>query len=104
MPTEGVEMAFIVVDQRGRATFPQEVRRELGLDAGDSSFVILEKTERGTYELIPAALIPRDQLWFYSEEVQTGIAAAEADFRSGRSVATSSAAEAQAHLDRLKRR
>lgn len=97
-------MAFIVVDRRGRATFPEEVRRELGLDEGDANLVILEKTERGTYELIPAALVPRDQLWFYSEDVQVRIAAAEADFRSGRSVDTSSPEDAQAHLDSLKRR
>jgi bifunctional DNA-binding transcriptional regulator/antitoxin component of YhaV-PrlF toxin-antitoxin module len=95
-------MTFITVDRRGRATFPEEVRRALGLDSEEGNLVILEKTERGTYELVPAALVPRDQLWFHSDEVQAGVREGEADFREGRFAATESPEDAQALLDRLK--
>lgn len=36
------------------------------------------------YELVPAELVPRDQLWFYHPEMQARVRAAEADISSGR--------------------
>ena len=79
---------------------PEDVRASLGLRPGD--FVLLERTERGGYELVPAALIPRDQLWFHYPEMQGRIRKAEADLAGGRTKATRTVAEAQALLDRFK--
>lgn len=93
-------ISFMTVDAKGRATLPEEVRRALGLEGGD--FLLLEKTERGTYELVPATLIPKDQLWFHHPEMQARIAKAEADRREGRVVSTETAEGAQALLDSLK--
>jgi AbrB family looped-hinge helix DNA binding protein len=93
-------ISFMTVDAKGRATLPEEVRRELGLEGGD--FLLLEKTERGTFELVPATLIPRDQLWFHHPEMQARIAEAEADLREGRFTRTETPEEAQALLDSLK--
>jgi bifunctional DNA-binding transcriptional regulator/antitoxin component of YhaV-PrlF toxin-antitoxin module len=95
-------MAFMTVDRRGRGTLPEEVRRELGLDADDTNLVILEKTPRGTYELVPAALIPKDQLWFHHPDVQQRISEAEADFREDRYTRTDTPDAAQEFLDSLK--
>ncbi len=39
-------ISFMTVDAKGRATLPEEVRRELGLEGGD--FLLLEKTGRGS--------------------------------------------------------
>ena len=89
------------VDQKGRTTPPEEVRASLGLRPGD--FVLLEKTERGTYELVPAALVPRDQLWFHHPEIQQ-IRRAEADLAEGRTRVTRTVAEAQTLLDSFKGR
>lgn len=97
-------MTFMTIDKRGRGTLPEEVRRDLGLDGEEGSFVILEKTSRGTYELVPATLIPKDQLWFHHPEVTARVAEAEADFREGRYTRTGTPEEAQSHLDSLKRR
>ncbi len=94
-------MTFMTVDKRGRATFPEELRRELGLDE-ESNLLIIERTPRGTFELVPAALIPRDQLWFHHPEMQARVAQAEADFREGRSTYTATPEEAQSFLDSLK--
>ena len=92
-------LSYLSVDRKGRATLPEEVRVSLGLKPGD--FVLLEKTERGTYELVPAALVPRDQLWFHHPEMQRRVRKAEADVAEGRTNVTRSVEEAQALLDRF---
>ena len=95
-------VVYLSVDRKGRATLPEEVRASLGLRSGD--FVLLEKTERGTYELVPAALVPRDQLWFHHPEMQTRLRKAEADLAEGPSTVTTTPAAAQALLDSSKAR
>jgi bifunctional DNA-binding transcriptional regulator/antitoxin component of YhaV-PrlF toxin-antitoxin module len=93
---------FLTLDKKGRTTFPEEVRQALGVAAGD--FILLERTERGTFELVPATLVPNDQLWFHHPEMQTQIARAEEDFASGRATRTETPEQAQALLDSLKTR
>ena len=95
-------VSFINVDKKGRATLPEEVRSDLGVQSGD--LVLLERTQRGTWELVPAHLVPRDQLWFHHPEMRARIAQAEADFSKGRAKRTRSPRQAQAFLDGLKRR
>lgn len=90
------------MDKKGRATLPEDVRAALGVEAGD--FILLEKTERGTFELVPAALVPKDQLWFYHPEMQARIRKAEDSIVSGRATKTRTTDEASAFLDGLKRR
>jgi AbrB family looped-hinge helix DNA binding protein len=102
-PTGGIAMArtsFLTLDQKGRATFPEEVRAALGIGAGD--LILLERTERGTFELVPATLVPSDQLWFHHPEVQKRVAKAESDFTEGRATRTETPEEAASLLDRLK--
>ena len=94
--------AFVTLDKKGRATLPEHVRAALGVEAGD--FIILERTERGTFELVPAALVPKDQLWFYHPEMQERIKKAEASLAAGRATVTRTPDEASALLDSLKRR
>lgn len=91
---------FLTLDQKGRTTLPEEVRTALGVDAGD--LILLERTERGTFELVPATLVPNDQLWFHHPDVQARIAQAESDFSAGRSTRTKTPEEAQTLLDSLK--
>ena len=94
-------ISFLTLDPKGRATFPEEVRRALAVGPGD--LILLERTERGTFELVPATLVPNDQLWFHHPEMQARIARAEKDFAEGRSSRTQTPDEAQAFLDGLKR-
>ena len=95
-------MVFLTVDRRGRNTLPEEVRKDLGIGDEDTTLVILEKTDHGTYELVPAALVPKDQLWFHHPEMEGRIAQAEADFHAGRSTSVATPEEAQSYLDGLK--
>jgi AbrB family looped-hinge helix DNA binding protein len=91
---------FLTLDKKGRTTLPEEVRQALGVGAGD--FLLLERTDRGTYELVPATLVPNDQLWFHHPEMQDRVRRAEEEIASGRSARTETPAEAQAFLDSLK--
>ena len=93
-------MTFLTLDKKGRTTLPEEVRQALGVGAGD--FLLLEHTDRGTYELVPATLVPNDQLWFHRPEMQARLHRAEEEIASGRSTRTGTPAEAQAFLDSLK--
>ncbi len=77
MPTP----TYLTLDKKGRATLPEEVREALGVGPGD--FVLLERTAAGSYELVAAELLPRDQKWFYHPEMQQRVDAAEAEIRSG---------------------
>jgi bifunctional DNA-binding transcriptional regulator/antitoxin component of YhaV-PrlF toxin-antitoxin module len=95
-------MPFISVDKRGRGTLPEEVRRGLGVGE-EGALVLIEKTERGTYELIPAALVPRDQLWFHHPEMERRVREAEAELGEGTGRVAGSPEEAQAVLDSLKK-
>ena len=94
--------SILTVDKKGRTTLPEEVRYSLGLNPGD--FILCERTERGTYELVPASLVPRDQLWFRHPQMQRRVAEAEAQIAQGKVTRTKSPAEGQAFLDRLKKR
>jgi AbrB family looped-hinge helix DNA binding protein len=95
-------VSFLSLDKKGRATLPEEVRSDLGVQSGD--LVLLERTQRGTWELVPAHLVPRGQLWFHHPDMQARIAQAEADFSKGRVARTRSPRQARTFLDGLKRR
>jgi AbrB family looped-hinge helix DNA binding protein len=95
-------LTFLTLDRKGRTTLPEEVREALGVGAGD--FILLERTDKGTFELVPASLVPNDQLWFHHPEVQASITRAEEDFNQGRSTRTETPEQAQAFLDGLKKK
>jgi AbrB family looped-hinge helix DNA binding protein len=91
---------FLTLDKKGRTTLPEEVRQALGVGAGD--LLLLERTDRGTYELVPATLVPNDQLWFHHPEMQARVRRAEEEIASDRSTRTETPTELQAFLDGLK--
>src|ERR1700681_3880424 len=62
------------------------------------------RTERGTFELVPATLVPHDQPWFHHPEMQARVTKSEEDFAAGRSTWTESPEQAQAFLDSLKKK
>jgi len=100
-PSMAAATTFLTLDKKGRTTLPEEVREALGVGAGD--FLLLERTDRGTYELVPATLVPNDQLWFHHPEMQARVRRAEEEIASGRSTRTETPDEAQAFLDSLKK-
>jgi bifunctional DNA-binding transcriptional regulator/antitoxin component of YhaV-PrlF toxin-antitoxin module len=93
-------MPFMILDAKGRATLPEEVRTALALESGD--VVLLEATAHGTYELVPASIIPNDQLWFHHPDMRARLAESEADFLAGRSVSATTPDEAELVLASFK--
>ena len=72
----------IVVGDKGRVTLPESVRKHLGIEEGDE--LGIELSANGTVELVPLALIPRDQVWFAHSEMQERISEALNDINAGR--------------------
>ena len=98
--TTTTTLGILTLDPKGRTTFPQDLRQELGLD--ESTQLRVVRAADGTIELVPARLVDVDQLWYHSEEGHARIRAAEADFEAGRSTVARTEAEVIAHLDALK--
>jgi hypothetical protein len=67
------------------------------------TLVLLERTNHGTWELIPAAVMPRDQAWLRHPEMAARVAEGESDLREGRSSETSTPEALHTLLDGMKR-
>ena len=97
-----VSNVAITVGNKGRVTIPDGIRERLGLEEGDVVRMVV--TEHNTLEIIPAEVVPRDQLWFSHPAIQERVARALEDIEAGRTTRVTNDAEAQAHLDKLKMR
>jgi AbrB family looped-hinge helix DNA binding protein len=71
----------IRVGAKRQLTLPREVTRKLRLNEGDDLEL---RVQDGRIELVPLALIPRDQLWFWTPEWQAMEREADADEAAGR--------------------
>lgn len=69
------------VTRRGQITIPQEIRDKLNMEEG--SVVLFELIE-GRIHVIPTAIIPADQAWFWTKEHQAKEYEAEEDLQKGR--------------------
>jgi len=94
-------IGVVTLDKKGRAVFPLALREELGLVNGAQLRV--ERTDDGAYELVPAELVPRDQLYFHTPAMRRRIETAEENLREGSSTKTKGEREAIKFLDSLKK-
>lgn len=85
----------IRVGGKRQLTLPRHALAKLRLHEGD--FLELRVAE-DRIELVPLALIPRDQLWFWTPEWQAGERQADADLAAGRVKRFKSAAKLIASL------
>ncbi|CAN5369146.1 hypothetical protein BH09GEM1_BH09GEM1_26910 [soil metagenome] len=90
----------MTVDQKGRTTIPQEMRKQLGIAPGVQ--LRIERADNGAFELVPAVSIPQDQLFYHSAEGRARLERAEDEIRHGHVTRTTGPEEAQAFLDSLK--
>ncbi|MGM0381781.1 MAG: AbrB/MazE/SpoVT family DNA-binding domain-containing protein [bacterium] len=68
------------IGARHQVTIPKEIFEKLDLEEGDYVEV---KNKGGRIELIPQAMIPREQQWFWSEEWQDKEKETEKDIQQG---------------------
>lgn len=94
--TAGPEYAQI--SGKGRVTIPKRLRERLGLNEGDT---VMVRVSEGRLELVPMSMVPRDQVWFYSEEMQERVAEAEVEIAEGETSTVSSPDELEEALDDL---
>ncbi|HEV8385553.1 MAG TPA: AbrB/MazE/SpoVT family DNA-binding domain-containing protein [Candidatus Acidoferrales bacterium] len=73
--------ARIRVGAKRQVTLPREITRKLRLNEGDDLEVRIQDDR---IELVPLALIPRDQLWFWTPEWQAMEREADEDKAAGR--------------------
>lgn len=91
----------VTVGDKGRVTLSESVRKHLGVREGDK--VLVELTENGTAQLVPLALIPRDQIWFAHAEMQARITEALEDIAAGRTTRIGKRSEVRPSLNKLKK-
>ena len=82
-------------------TLPRRALARLRLREGDYLELRVEKDH---IELVPLAMIPRDQLWFWTPEWQAMEREADEDIRAGRVEAFESAEELIRSLHRARKR
>jgi antitoxin MazE len=89
------------IGPKGRVTIPSHIREQIKVAPGDE--VVFHVVD-GKVEMVPMAMVPRDQVWFYSEKMRERIEKAELDIAQGKTERVSTPKASQAHLDRLKGR
>lgn len=93
-------IGYLTIDQKGRTTLPQEMRKQLGITEGVQ--LRIEKAENGAFEIVASVSIHQDQLFYHSPEGRERLERAEEDIRLGRVTRSENPEETQAFLDGLK--
>jgi len=88
--TKAVLEEAVRVGAKHQVTIPCRISRALRLTKGDH---LIMRTVGGRVEMAPAALIPKDQLWFWSREWQAKEREADEDIAAGRIKTATSADE-----------
>ncbi len=78
------------VSAKHQVTIPSRISRALHLKKGDH---LMMRLVGGRVEMAPAALVPKDQLWFWSREWQEKEREADEDIAAGRIKTAASADE-----------
>ena len=72
---------LVELKQKSQVTIPAELLKKMKLKTGDK--LDIEERE-GCLVITPVAIIPRNQLWYYSKEWQESEMEAEQQIRAGK--------------------
>jgi antitoxin MazE len=86
------------IGPKGRVTIPRQVRERLRVGPGDE---IVFQVSEGRAEVVPLAVVPRDQVWFYGDGMRERITKAEMDIVGGRTTRVSTPDALDEHLEGL---
>jgi antitoxin MazE len=70
----------VTISAKGQVALPKEVRTKLSIKTGDQFRVEISGTK---IVLTPVVTVPKEQAWFWSEEVQAKVRASEEDHKKG---------------------
>jgi antitoxin MazE len=70
----------VTISAKGQVALPKEVRTKLSIKTGDQFRVEISGTK---IVLTPVVTVPKEQAWFWTEEVQAKVRASEKDYKKG---------------------
>lgn len=70
----------VTISAKGQIALPKEVRTKLSIKTGDQFRVEISGTK---IVLTPVVTVPKEQAWFWTEEIQTKVRASEKDYKNG---------------------
>ena len=70
----------VTISAKGQVALPKEVRTKLSIKTGDQFRVEISGTK---IVLTPVVTVPKEQAWFWTEEIQAKVRASEADYKKG---------------------
>lgn len=73
-------MKAVRISSKGQIAIPQEIRKIFHIKPGDEFFV---KIVEGRLLLEPVITIPKNQAWFWTDDIQDTIKVAEEHFKEG---------------------
>ena len=70
----------VTISAKGQVALPKDVRNKLSIKAGDQFRVEISGTK---IVLTPVVTVPKEQAWFWTDEVQAKVRASEKDHKRG---------------------
>jgi antitoxin MazE len=70
----------VTISAKGQVALPKDVRNKLGVKAGDQFRV---EVSGAKIVLTPVVTVPKEQAWFWTEEVQAKVRASVEDHEKG---------------------
>jgi AbrB family looped-hinge helix DNA binding protein len=70
----------VTISAKGQVALPKEVRSELRIKAGDQFRVEVSGSK---IVLTPVVTVPKEQAWFWTDEIQAKVRASEEDHKRG---------------------
>jgi AbrB family looped-hinge helix DNA binding protein len=70
----------VTISAKGQVALPKDVRNKLGIKAGDQFRV---EVSGAKIVLTPVVTVPKEQAWFWTDEVQAKVRASEEDHEKG---------------------
>ncbi len=70
----------VIISAKGQVALPKKVRDKLRIKAGDQFRVEVAGTK---IVLTPVVTVPKEQAWFWTDEIQAKVRASEEDYKKG---------------------
>jgi AbrB family looped-hinge helix DNA binding protein len=76
-------MRTLTISTKGQIVIPKEARSQLSIHEGDKlGFEVVQ----GKIILFPVEDVPRSQMWFFTDEVQSKVKKSEKNYLAGKSI------------------
>jgi antitoxin MazE len=70
----------VTISAKGQVALPKKIRSELSIKTGDQFRVEISGTK---IVLTPVVTVPKEQAWFWTDEIQAKVRASEEDYKKG---------------------